>query len=58
MINAEIHNGYRRVPSVLLSPVAVNRENVKTTVIADGFWSTAQVCVGRFAAECRRTGIS
>jgi D-xylose transport system substrate-binding protein len=58
LVNAKVDNGYRQVPSVLLPPVAVNRDSVNTTVIADGFWSATQVCVGRFAVACRKAGIS
>jgi D-xylose transport system substrate-binding protein len=57
LINAWVDNGFRRVPSVLLAPVVVRRETVKATVIADGFWSAAQVCAGRFTDACGRAGI-
>jgi D-xylose transport system substrate-binding protein len=57
LVNAYVDNGFRRVPSVLLAPVVVRQETVKATVMADGFWSAAQVCAGRFADACRRAGI-
>ena len=46
------------VPSVILTPVAVTKENVKTTVIADGFWTAAQICTDAYKAACTSAGIS
>lgn len=34
------------IPSILETPVAVDRTNIKTTVIADGFVTAADVCNG------------
>lgn len=47
-----------KVPSVLLKPVSVTKDNVKSTVIADGFWKAADVCTGDAAAACTALGIS
>jgi D-xylose transport system substrate-binding protein len=57
LVNGTVDNGSKRVPSVLLKPVAVTRDNVKDTVIKDGFWKPSQVCVGRFASACAEAGI-
>ena len=46
------------VPSILLEPVSVTRENVKDTVIADGFYTAADVCTGDARAACTELGIS
>ena len=35
-----------KIPSVLEIPVAVDKSNVATTVIADGFVTAADVCTG------------
>ena len=45
--------GGRDVPSVLLDPVSITKDNVKD-VIDDGGQSAADVCVGEFAASARR----
>ncbi len=37
------NNGKASVPSVLLTPIAVTRENVAQTVVKDGFWTAQQV---------------
>ena len=50
MLNGRVPNGMKEVPSVLLTPVAVTRDNVKSTVVADGFWTAAQICQGYEAA--------
>jgi D-xylose transport system substrate-binding protein len=52
------NNGSQDVKSVLLKPVAVTKENVKDTVIKDGFYTAQQICTGNFAAACQAAGIS
>lgn len=37
--NAKLNNGTKDVPSWLLDPIAVDAENIKETIIADGFHS-------------------
>lgn len=43
MTLSKVNNGTADIPSVLLTPVAVTKENIKTTVVADGFWTAAQI---------------
>ena len=57
LVTGSTDNRRRMVPSVLLTPVAVRRDTVRTTVMADGFWSVAEVCAGSFADACRKAGI-
>jgi D-xylose transport system substrate-binding protein len=56
-INALVNNGQRDVPSILLKPVAVNKENIRDTVIADGFWSVEQICTAEFRSDCEAAGL-
>jgi D-xylose transport system substrate-binding protein len=49
--------GNRDVPSVLLTPKAIYRDNVKD-VIADGYVTKADLCTGAYAAMCTELGIS
>ena len=51
-LNGQVNNGKKDVPSILLSPVSVTRDNVKSTIIADGFWTPAQLCVGAYKDAC------
>lgn len=53
-----INNGKAEVPSVLLQSTPVTKENVKSTVVADGFVTAAELCEGAFAAACKEAGIS
>ncbi len=40
---SSVANGFGDIPSVLLAPVAVTKENIKDTVVADGFWSVEEI---------------
>jgi len=44
------------VPAVLLTPVAITKDNVKD-VVADGFVTAAELCTGDFTAKCAEAGI-
>jgi D-xylose transport system substrate-binding protein len=48
--------GKRDVPSVLLQPKAIYKDNVKD-VVTDGFVTKAELCTGAFAAKCTAAGI-
>ena len=58
MVNGKVNNGKMDVPSVLLVPVAVTKDNVADTVIADGFWKAADICTADYAKACTDAGIS
>ncbi len=46
------------VPSVLLVPEWVTTANMNSTVIADKFVPTAQLCAGTYASACTAAGIA
>ena len=50
-------NGAGDIPSVLLTPVAVTKDNVKDTVVKDSFWTKSDICTAEFAAACTAAGI-
>jgi D-xylose transport system substrate-binding protein len=52
-----VNNKNMDVPSILLTPVAVTKDNVKDTVIKDAFWTKADVCTSDFAAACTAAGL-
>jgi D-xylose transport system substrate-binding protein len=58
MITEMVDNGKTEVPSVLLEPIAVTKDNVKSTVVADGFVETSELCEGIYASACKEAGIS
>ena len=57
-ITEEINNGKADVPSVLLDPIAVTKDNVKDTVVKDGFVTASELCTGPYVAACKEAGIS
>jgi D-xylose transport system substrate-binding protein len=44
-------------PATLFDPVIVTRDNVMQTVVADGFWSVADICTPDYAEACAAAGI-
>jgi D-xylose transport system substrate-binding protein len=57
-VNGKTNNKKVDVPSVLLVPVAVDKTNIKSTVVADGFWTAADICTAQYADACKAAGIS
>jgi D-xylose transport system substrate-binding protein len=51
------NNTVMDVPSVLLTPLSVTKDNIKTTVVADGFWTVDQICTADYAAACTAAGL-
>jgi D-xylose transport system substrate-binding protein len=57
LINGKTDNEVEEVPSVLLEPVAVNKENINETVVKDGYWTANEICTGPYKAACKEAGI-
>src|SRR5207253_11373801 len=57
MVNGKVANGKMDVPSVLVVHVGVTKDNVKDTVIKDGFWKATDVCTAAYAKACSDAGI-
>jgi D-xylose transport system substrate-binding protein len=57
MVNGKTNNGKIDVPSILLTPVAVTKDNIESTVVKDGFWTAAQICTASYASACTAAGI-
>src|SRR4030088_791632 len=53
-----VNNGAADIKSVLLTPVAVTKSNIQSTVVADGFWTKADICTSAYASACTAAGIS
>jgi D-xylose transport system substrate-binding protein len=58
VVNGQTDNGSGQIPSVLLQPVAVTKDNVKDTIVKDGFWTADQICTGQYKQACADAGIS
>jgi len=54
----KVNNGSKDVPSVLLTPVSVTKDNIKDTVVKDGYWSTTDICTAQYADACKAAGLS
>jgi len=52
MATSKTNNGTKDIPSVLLVPVSVTKDNIAETVIADGFRKVDEICTGDFAQYC------
>ena len=58
LVNRQIDNGMKEVPSVILTPVAVTQDNIRDTVVRDGLYTVDQICTSAYAAACRRIGLT
>ena len=56
LVNGKSDDGSRQVPSVLLEPQAITKENAGVP-IEDGFLKKEDVCTGQFASLCTEAGI-
>jgi D-xylose transport system substrate-binding protein len=64
LVPTQTDNGATDVPSNLLTPVAVTKENIATAEFGgqpligpDGYWTAEQVCTGQFQSACQEAGI-
>jgi D-xylose transport system substrate-binding protein len=57
LVNGKTNDTARDVPSVLLTPQAITKDNLKV-VFDDGFLKPSEVCVGKYASLCTKAGIS
>ncbi len=49
---------FQGVKSFIFDPVVVTKDNVKDTVVADGFYSADDICTADFADACKDAGVS
>ncbi|MEA2001683.1 MAG: substrate-binding domain-containing protein [Actinomycetota bacterium] len=47
-----LNNGTNDIPFIALTPIGVTADNIADTVIADGFRTWEEICVGDFAQFC------
>jgi D-xylose transport system substrate-binding protein len=57
LAKAKVDNGAEQVPSVLLSPISVTKDNIESTVIKDGFLTPAEICTSAYKDACAKAGI-
>jgi D-xylose transport system substrate-binding protein len=51
-ITTEVDNGKGKVPTILLKPQTIRKDNIADTVIADDFASWDDVCTGKYEKLC------
>lgn len=57
LVNGKVNNELEDVPSVLLEPVAVTKENINETIVADEFWTASEICTSAYKKACEEAGI-
>jgi D-xylose transport system substrate-binding protein len=55
--NTTENNGKVDVPTLKIAVKPVTADTVKSTVIADKYWTAAQICTSAYAAACKKLGI-
>jgi D-xylose transport system substrate-binding protein len=48
---------FEGVPSYIFDPVVVQKDNVKDTVVKDGFYSDSDICTAQYADACGAAGL-
>ncbi|MBG0814863.1 substrate-binding domain-containing protein [Planomonospora sp. ID82291] len=45
------------IPALIIQPILVTRDNIKETVVEDGFWTVEEICAGDIRAACKAAGL-
>jgi len=53
----KVNNDAKDVTAVILTPVAVTKDNIDSTIVKDGFWTVEQICTPAYAAACAAAGL-
>jgi len=56
LVNGKTNDSAKDVPSVLLTPQAITKDNIKV-VFDDGFLKKEDVCTGKYASLCTEAGL-
>jgi D-xylose transport system substrate-binding protein len=57
LVNGKVDNEAEEVPSVLLEPVAVTKNNINNTIVKDEFWTASEICTSAYKKACEEAGI-
>ncbi|MFL5910829.1 MAG: sugar ABC transporter substrate-binding protein [Gaiellaceae bacterium] len=57
LVNVHTQSKGKSIPSVILTPVAVTKNQIKDTVVKDNFFTVSQICTAAYAAACKSAGI-
>jgi D-xylose transport system substrate-binding protein len=53
----KVDNGAKQVPSALLDTIAIQKDNIESTVVKDGFLDVGEICTGAYASACKKAGL-
>jgi D-xylose transport system substrate-binding protein len=53
----EVDNGQKKVPSSLLDTLAVQPDNIDSTVVKEGFLKTGDICTPKYQEACKKAGL-
>jgi D-xylose transport system substrate-binding protein len=53
----KVDNGAKQVPSALLDTIAIQKDNIDSTVVKDGFLDVREICTGSYAQDCKKAGL-
>jgi D-xylose transport system substrate-binding protein len=53
----KVDNGAKQVPSVLLDTIAIQPDNIQSTVVKEGFLDAGEICTGKYAEFCKEAGV-
>jgi len=57
VINGTENNGNADVPTAITDTIPVFEDNVKDTVVKDGYWTAQDICTQQYAQDCKDAGI-
>jgi D-xylose transport system substrate-binding protein len=57
LASQKVDNGAKQVPSVLLDTIAVEKDNIESTVVKDGFLDVGEICTGPYQSACKEAGL-
>jgi D-xylose transport system substrate-binding protein len=57
IVNGKEDNGMEEVPTAINKTIPVFKDNVKDTIIKDGYWSANEICTKQYAQACKDAGI-
>jgi D-xylose transport system substrate-binding protein len=58
LVNTQENNGKKMVPTVKLPVIPVTKDNVKDTIVKDGYWTASQICTAAYKSACKAAGIA
>jgi D-xylose transport system substrate-binding protein len=56
-VDDSVNNKNKDVPSILLDPIAITKDNIKKYVNEPDFPKVEEICAGKVAADCKKVGL-